>query len=116
MGIWQTGDQHTTLILGVDEKFSLTNNLQWLCFGDFNEILWNHEKSGNCLRRENQMAYFHSALEDCDLEDLGFLGKWYTWERGRNAIRNVRERLDCDFPTRSWREQFQVIGVNIYLI
>ncbi|XVF44811.1 hypothetical protein PTKIN_Ptkin02bG0154200 [Pterospermum kingtungense] len=40
--------------------------LPWICFGDFNGILWSYEKSGN-LRMESQMEKFRHVLEDCGL-------------------------------------------------
>ena len=56
------------------------------------------------------MAYFRSAFKDCNLKDLSFFRKWYTWEMHRNANRNVRERVDCNFATKSWSEQFHGNG------
>jgi hypothetical protein len=54
------------------------NNLEpqsvpWLCAGDFNEILFRHEKGGN-ERPQRCMDKFREALEECDLHDLGFSG------------------------------------------
>jgi hypothetical protein len=57
--------------------------------GDFNEILFSHEKEGGNPRRQNCMQAFQDALTDCDLEDLGFSGEPFTWKRGR-----ISERLD----------------------
>lgn len=61
---------------------------------DFNEILFSFEKQGGRQREENQMIEFRCALEECNLVDLGFLGQWFTWERGRLPSNNTRERLD----------------------
>ncbi|KAA3466915.1 Exo_endo_phos domain-containing protein [Gossypium australe] len=44
--------------------------LSWLFIGDFNEIMFSFEKIG--------MARFKEMLEICDLNDLGFSGRWYT--------------------------------------
>ena len=60
----------------------------WCCFGDFNEILWDHEKSGHNLRRERKMIEFREALKDCMLEDLRFIRSWYMWEKGRQTTNN----------------------------
>lgn len=46
--------------------------LPWLTVGDFNEIVFSFEKQGGHERPNRQMEYFHSALLDCDLHDLGF--------------------------------------------
>ena len=50
----------------------------WLVFGDFDEILWNYEKSGSCLRREALINDFRDTLEECGLDDLGYMGSWFT--------------------------------------
>ncbi|KAA3483859.1 reverse transcriptase [Gossypium australe] len=66
----------------------------WLVLGDFNEITSSYEKRGGRFRSENQMSKFRDALEDCGLIDLGYRGRWYTWERGRFQETNIHERLD----------------------
>ena len=40
------------------------------------------------------MIDFREALMDCCLDDLGFTGAWYTWERGNKVDNNIRERFD----------------------
>lgn len=62
--------------------------------GDFNEILFSFEKQGGLLKSDNQMSVFANALEDYALTNLGFEGKWYTWERGQLASNNIWELLD----------------------
>ena len=83
-----------------DESWTLMRQLvaqfdkAWLCVGDFNEILWNHEKIRSYLRKESQMKAFENMLKDTGLEDLEFSGPCFTWERGRTVENVVRERLD----------------------
>ena len=62
----------------------------WLALGDFNEILFHHEKEGGRVRPQRFMQAFHDALTDCELSDMGFSGDMFTWQRGK-----VRECLDC---------------------
>jgi hypothetical protein len=64
-------------------------NFPWLAMGDFNEILFNYEKEGGRPRSQQAMQGFHDALRHCDLEDMGYVGKLFTWRRGK-----IRERLD----------------------
>ncbi|PPR89242.1 hypothetical protein GOBAR_AA31445 [Gossypium barbadense] len=40
------------------------------------------------------MSAFREVLEECELNDLGFSGQWFTWERGRLFSNNIKERLD----------------------
>ncbi|KAH1106130.1 hypothetical protein J1N35_009898 [Gossypium stocksii] len=74
--------------------------------GDFNEILFAHEKQVGLLREEARMEAFRSTLEDCLLEDIGFSGTWFTWERGKAMDRNIRERLDREVANDAWLQQF----------
>ena len=53
--------------------------LPWLCAGDFNEIMYGHEKKGGPPRNRKQMENFRMALADCGLRDLGFRGDKFTW-------------------------------------
>lgn len=57
------------------------NNLPWIVIGDFNEILYSHEKEGGAPRPVRMMQDFRDALVDCELEDMGFRGDQFTWRR-----------------------------------
>ena len=54
-------------------------NLPWLCAGDFNEVLYGHEKKGGTPHRQRSMESFRMALAECGLHDLGYFGDKYTW-------------------------------------
>jgi hypothetical protein len=70
-------------------------DLPWLCMGDFNEVLFTHEKEGGPARAPRCMDAFRRALEDCNLEDLGFIGDPFTWRNNWHVSSGyVRERLD----------------------
>ncbi|KAA3488752.1 reverse transcriptase [Gossypium australe] len=58
------------------------------------------------------MKDFRIALEDCKLDDLGFRGRWFTWERGRQRSTNIRERLDRGVATLNWVELFSYYQVE----
>jgi hypothetical protein len=82
-----------------DKIRELKNNspLPWVIMGDFNEILYSHEKEGGNPRPFGYMQAFRDALVDCDLEDLGFVGDRFTWRRGR-----IRQRLDRAVANGAW--------------
>lgn len=87
-------------------------DLPWLCSGDFNEILFGCEKEGGHPRQELSMQKFCSALEDCDLHDLGFIGDPYTWRNNHHiAARYIRERLDRAVANSAWRLIFPIVKV-----
>lgn len=49
-----------------------TQNVPWLCVGDFNEIININENFGAAFRPYRQIRDFRIALEHCELNDLGF--------------------------------------------
>lgn len=55
--------------------------IHWVVLGDFNEIVSSFEKKCGRLRSERQMDAFRLTLEDCNRNDLGYIGRWFTWER-----------------------------------
>lgn len=82
-------------------------NLPWLCAGDFNEILYSHEKRGGPPRAHDQMGNFRAALYDCGLRDLGCIGDKYTWRNHSHVATNyIKERLDRAVASRSWCMRF----------
>ncbi|PPD83915.1 hypothetical protein GOBAR_DD19153 [Gossypium barbadense] len=70
---------------------SLSHNFSeaWVVLGDFNEILSNQEKCGGQYREEKQMDAFREVLDHCALTDLGYQGRWYTWENGNFESTNI---------------------------
>ncbi|KAH1122871.1 hypothetical protein J1N35_006031 [Gossypium stocksii] len=71
-------------------------SMPWVVMGDFNEIMSSFEKKGGRL----------STLEDCGLYDIGYSGRWFTWERGRFLSTNIRERLDRRVTSSEWLNLF----------
>ncbi|KAA3456692.1 reverse transcriptase [Gossypium australe] len=63
---------------------------------------------GGRLRSEWKMNEFRTTLEDCNLSDLGFVGRWFTWESGKFLASNIRERLD-----REWGEDSGSVNVKL---
>ncbi|XP_012483050.1 uncharacterized protein LOC105797658 [Gossypium raimondii] len=86
--------------------------IPWLVFRDFNEILFSFEKKDGLLRNDRQMQAFSVTFEDCELDDLGYDGVWYTWEHGRFASNNIREMLDRAVANGVWSTTFQLYKVS----
>jgi hypothetical protein len=59
------------------------DDLPWLCAGDFNEVLFQHEQLGGNPRNIKQMEDFASCLSECGLKDLGYRGYDFTWNNRR---------------------------------
>ncbi|GMI91034.1 hypothetical protein HRI_002772700 [Hibiscus trionum] len=81
-------------------------DIPWLIVGDFNEIAFLNEKEGGLVRSDRQMREFRRVLSDCAVEDIGYKGRWYTWEKGKFSSNNIRERLDRGVANSSWFNLF----------
>jgi hypothetical protein len=81
--------------------------MRWVVIGDWNEILYSHEKEGGNPRPMQYMQAFRNALSDCGLEDLGYIGDTFTWRRKRSRrASGMRERLDRACSNESWAQLF----------
>ena len=86
---------------------SLAQNdgVPWLIGGDFNEILWSHEKFGGPIRVARQMEEFREVVEELAWRDLMFSGPEFTWTGNRHG-EMIKVRLDRFFMTDSWNSLF----------
>ncbi|XP_052485248.1 uncharacterized protein LOC128040512 [Gossypium raimondii] len=84
----------------------------WLVSGDFNEIVYSFEKMGGRPREEKRTEVFREVLKECSLIDVGYSGKWYTWERGNLPKTNIRERLDKSVANEKWMKLFPTGSVH----
>ena len=89
------------------ETLNAQFDLPWVVFGDFNEITHIEEKCGGAERDANQMEAFRTALDNCDLRDLGFAGQRFTWCNGRIGAQRTLVRLDRMVANSRWIELFQ---------
>ncbi|XP_019171433.1 PREDICTED: uncharacterized protein LOC109166988 [Ipomoea nil] len=79
------------------------SNLPWTVMGDFNDLLFQHEKRGGNSRPNSLLRGFGDALEDCGLAQLPMAGYPYTWEKGNGTVNWIEERLDKVLVTNEWR-------------
>ncbi|GJX88622.1 ribonuclease H [Tanacetum coccineum] len=66
----------------------------WICFGDFNEILYAFEKLGGRGCNTNEMVDFSHACNIGNMEDMDATGVKFTWSNGRQGCDNVKKKLD----------------------
>ena len=79
----------------------------WLCAGDFNEILFSHEKEGGRPRSQGCMDRFREAMEHCQLHDLWCEGDIFTWRNHSHVAADyIRERLDRAIANDLWMMRF----------
>lgn len=65
------------------------------------------EKEGGNARSNSMMQAFRDCLLDCGLEDLGYKGDCFTWQRGE-----IRERLDRLVANQAWLQKFPLSAVT----
>lgn len=76
--------------------------LPWLVAGDFNQILFDAEKKGGAIRSQREMNEFREALDDCELQEIGYTGDLFTWWNKQEAPNAVFERLDRGVASLDW--------------
>ncbi|KAH9648147.1 reverse transcriptase domain-containing protein [Citrus sinensis] len=79
----------------------------WCCFGDFNEILYLHEKLRGNDRNLNAVTDFRDTIQACNLVDMGYKGYQFTWSNRRFVTGYVEERLDRFLCSNDWSKSFQ---------
>lgn len=87
--------------------FAASISLPWCVGGDFNSVLFAHEKEGGAPFNYNQSIPFSSCINSCNLLDLGFNGPPFTWSRGQ-----LRERLDRILCNEAWQSLFPLSSVT----
>jgi hypothetical protein len=89
------------------------NPMPPLCAGDFNEILYHHEKEGGVPRSQACLDRFKEVLEDCHLHDLGFVGNVFAWRNKQYREANyIHERLDRVVANAAWRDLYPLVHVK----
>ncbi|KAL2899513.1 Ubiquitin carboxyl-terminal hydrolase 25 [Bienertia sinuspersici] len=60
------------------------------------------------------MDGFRDAIDTCRLKDLGYKGSAFTWQRGKDPITLVKERLDRFLADGDWCNIFPNVEVRHY--
>ncbi|XP_019169839.1 PREDICTED: uncharacterized protein LOC109165495 [Ipomoea nil] len=77
-------------------------DLPWVVVGDFNDLLFQHEKMGGIPHPDGFLRGFGDALDDCGLSHLQMEGYPFTWERGKGTADWIDERLDKVVASVDW--------------
>ena len=77
----------------------------WLCVGYYNEILTEDEKRGGNSRPGGQMKLFQEVVDECNFQEVPFIGPKMTWCRG-SGDDIIFERLDRGLANYEWMEMF----------
>lgn len=76
-------------------------------------MMYAFEKVGGRPQPRNLLEGFSNAVGGCELEDLGFIGCEYTWEKARGMPEWIRERLYRGLVNQSWRQLFPNATVQV---
>ncbi|XP_074315473.1 uncharacterized protein LOC141651673 [Silene latifolia] len=84
------------------------NNVRgpWLVGGDFNAIMAINEIIGGAIITQAEMAPLAQVVQDCQLEDLGARGSFYTWTNKHEYCTKVYSRLDRVMVNVEWVDMF----------
>jgi hypothetical protein len=94
------------------QTLNAARKFPWICAGDFNEILFSHEKEGGQARGQICMDRLRDVLEERSLSDLDFSGDPFTWRNNsHNSDQYIRERLDRAAADTAWRVRFPNVRV-----
>ncbi|XP_019190530.1 PREDICTED: uncharacterized protein LOC109184989 [Ipomoea nil] len=96
-------------LLGV---LSSRSALPWVVIGDFNDLLFQHEKKGGNPHPNNLIRGFGEAVEECGLMQLPMRGHQFTWEKSCGTENWIEERLDKVLATSSWCGANEGAGVE----
>lgn len=79
----------------------------WLLIGDFNAYFSKEEMMGSSHIPFSSYLWFREFVNLCQLLDIGFTGKRFTWER---IV--VKERLDKALVSSSWHIVYSEVALH----
>ena len=74
----------------------------WLCIGDFNQVLSSEDKFSFNWGKSRGMENFQELIYDLELCELAALGKKFTWMNNRMEEDFVMEKLYRAFASDEW--------------
>lgn len=92
---------------------STRSNLSWCVIAYFNDMMLTTEERGGREQPMSLLQGFSEKVNDRGLQDLGFIGEKFTWERSRGQHNWVQERLDRGLPTQEWCQLFPSAEVRV---
>lgn len=82
------------------------NSTPWCCIGDFNDILFPHEKEGVRAAVQSRIHRFRHFLHGSNLMDLELKGCKFTWYSNPRGGVVIRERIDRVLANWNWSALF----------
>ncbi|KAA3476668.1 reverse transcriptase [Gossypium australe] len=98
---WKDPDRSKRKILWEGLKSAMPpQSTPWILMGDFNAILDSEDKRSPSTIG-TRCKLFGNFVDSCGLQDLGFSGPKFTWQRGGTSV-----RLDRALANDAWMEAF----------
>ncbi|KAM1074473.1 hypothetical protein ACFX1T_019412 [Malus domestica] len=88
------------------------NGFPWMCVGDFNELVWSHEKRGGRKWEMGRQKFLKDFMQRKELVDLGFSSLPFTWERDWEDWALIEVRLDRALANNLWMEYWSNTSVS----
>lgn len=93
-------------------RLAQLSSTTWLYIGDFNKILYLHEKNGGNDRDLKVVSEFKKVIQDCNLIDMGSQGHPYTWSNRRFGPYFIEEKLEKFLYSKDWTDHFSRFSSN----
>lgn len=74
--------------------------------GDFNAMRFGHEKIGGSYRWRNYILDLNSMCNETWLEDLWFMGNFFTWSNMREGEHRITTKIDRALMNERWGNVF----------
>ncbi|CAN0837668.1 hypothetical protein LINGRAHAP2_LOCUS1875 [Linum grandiflorum] len=76
---------------------------EWIVMGDFNFVMYDHEKQGVRPIRYDSVRPFQEFIFNHGFLDLGFRSDPYKWTNRQSRPREIKQRLDPALWNGPWR-------------
>lgn len=87
-------------------------HLNWLCIGDFNQVLTKDEKLSFHQGSIVGAHLFQQVVAELQLCDLAVTGQKFTWMNNREDANFVMERLDKVFASVEWVNRYPLYSLR----
>ncbi|XP_017233198.1 uncharacterized protein LOC108207248 [Daucus carota subsp. sativus] len=95
------------------KQLARESQIPWFVIGDFNDMMFDHEKQGGRPQPRALLEGFRDTVSDCGLMDIGFTGSEFTWEQSRGTGLWIQERLDRGLANHDWRTMFPIAEIKV---
>ncbi|RAL44518.1 hypothetical protein DM860_011795 [Cuscuta australis] len=105
--VYAFNDQGSRLQLWESLKgYSENMKSPWCCVGDYNIILEVEDRKGGNLVSNDDIKDFKSCILDCGLEEIPWVGPYYTWSNKQGSGNRIWSRIDRALSNAMWMGKY----------